>query len=663
MPPDAAQKPGPPSRRTDATPAWSLERKLPVLMAAPLFAFVALSLIVTYGELVRSAEMRSMARLLRAAREVAATAEHTMLLRADTLRQLAADPALVAALRIDDPALRETALVEALEHVRPPADSAYSLVVLDMGGRPIVGIGPPTDETERARIAFDAGMREAPRSAPAGTTHVAVGPLHADGDQVRFWVSAPIVERDRVLGLLAQRRRVGGSAAASQTIGALIGEDVVLSLRNTDDDFWSRSPGGRAIAPAQRENRSTGLVLIREDEPPALAAEAGIAGSPWVVVLETPLQRVHARPRAMVVTLSLVSLLLVGGGVAYSWIISRRITGPLASLTTAAESLARGEYGRPVPVTTKDEIGRLSMAFNAMAAEVDASRRELERQVEQIRSAAEERERANVELQRAIRAAEQAREESERASRAKSDFLAVMSHELRTPLNAIGGYAQLLEMGIHGPVTDAQREALARLGRSQSHLLSLINDVLNFAKIDSGQLEYAIGEVVLDDTLGTLETLVAPQVRAKGLTFDCRPCGRNVRARADREKLQQIALNLIVNAIKFTPPGGTITVDCECDDERALVHVRDTGIGVAPRQLATIFEPFVQVDRALNRPHDGVGLGLAISRDLARGMGGDLSVRSEPGAGSVFTLSLSTSPGMSGAAELGRAASREADPV
>jgi signal transduction histidine kinase len=233
-----------------------------------------------------------------------------------------------------------------------------------------------------------------------------------------------------------------------------------------------------------------------------------------------------------------------------------------------------------------------------------------------------------------------ARTAAEAANRAKTDFLAVMSHELRTPLNAIAGHTELIEIGIHGPVTDAQRDALARIQRSQRHLLGLINDVLNFAKLEAGHVEYDIGEVPLHDTVEGLEPLVSSQLRAKALRFSPCDCRDHPVARADREKVRQILLNVLSNAIKFTSKGGAIGVECVLDDGRVGVRISDTGIGIPADKLEQIFAPFVQVNRALSTAHEGTGLGLAISRDLARGMGGDLTVTSGEGAGSAFTLIL-----------------------
>ena len=233
-----------------------------------------------------------------------------------------------------------------------------------------------------------------------------------------------------------------------------------------------------------------------------------------------------------------------------------------------------------------------------------------------------------------------ARAEAEAANRAKSEFLAVMSHELRTPLNAIGGYAELMEMGIRGPVTGQQREDLARIQWSQRHLLGLINEVLNYAKLETGSVSFAVEDVHVAEVLGETEGLVSPQARAKGLAMDVAACAPDLLVRADREKLRQVLVNLLSNAVKFTDRGGRVDLSCHSADGEIRILVRDTGIGIPADRLAAIFEPFVQVRNDLTRTAEGTGLGLAISRDLVVGMGGDLSVESRLGEGSTFTVRL-----------------------
>jgi signal transduction histidine kinase len=233
-----------------------------------------------------------------------------------------------------------------------------------------------------------------------------------------------------------------------------------------------------------------------------------------------------------------------------------------------------------------------------------------------------------------------ARLEAEEANRAKSEFLAVMSHELRTPLNAIAGYADLIELGIHGEVTKEQREALRRIKQSERHLLGLINGVLNYARLETGNVHYDVAEIAVADLIAMAETLVAPQVMTRSQSLVIRPCDPSITVRVDRDKAQQILLNLLSNAIKFTPRGGRIEIDCHVTPTLVSICVTDNGPGIPSDKLQRIFEPFVQVDSQLTRTQDGVGLGLAISRDLARGMSGDLTVKSTVGTGSCFELTL-----------------------
>lgn len=251
-----------------------------------------------------------------------------------------------------------------------------------------------------------------------------------------------------------------------------------------------------------------------------------------------------------------------------------------------------------------------------------------------------ERKRAEEERVRLLESERVARAEAEAANQAKNEFLKTMSHELRTPLNAIGGFAELMEDGIRGEVSEEQRQDLRRIRRNQKHLLGLINDILNFSRIEAGQVHYEIRDVPVHEVLAAVCEMIEPQALSRSIIYKCDSCSSDVIARADREKLEQVLFNLLSNAIKFTDSGGHVNVTCEAKDSLVTIRVADTGMGIPEEKLAVVFEPFVQLDQSLTRRAEGTGLGLAISRDLARGMGGDLTAQSKVGEGSVFLVCL-----------------------
>lgn len=269
---------------------------------------------------------------------------------------------------------------------------------------------------------------------------------------------------------------------------------------------------------------------------------------------------------------------------------------------------------------------------------LEAKTEALAQSLERAKALLHERDRARAEADEARRAAQAANE-------AKGQFLSVISHELRTPLGAIGGYAALLNEGIRGPLTDGQREYIERIRRSQQHILRLVNELLDLAKIESGQFVLNVRPVPVRAVLESAHTMIEPQVRTGDLRLEVGCDQPTLAFHADRERVEQIVLNLLSNAVKFTPAGGVVKVTAARMEEKICLQVQDTGVGIPAGKLEAVFEPFVQVEPSHPRAGRGTGLGLAISRQLARVMDGDLTVESTRGQGSTFTLTLPRAAG------------------
>ena len=341
-------------------------------------------------------------------------------------------------------------------------------------------------------------------------------------------------------------------------------------------------------------------------------------------LLQLGQQLSNSEQRRALLVLILGSLLAA----AVSYLISRQVTA-------AAET--QGTQARVLQLQNR-RLGEQAQVLQAHKTRLEEAAAELEDSNAALH-------RTNEDLIRVSVEADVARQLAEEANQAKSQFLATMSHELRTPLNAIGGYTELLELGIHGPITDEQRHGLQRIQLAQRHLLGLINDLLNYARLEAGRVEYRIAEVDICQAVEDVLSLLSPQATERQVSSNCDECGV-IPALADRERLQQIFLNLVSNAVKFSDPGDSVRVECSADDTTVTVQVIDTGRGIPPEKLETIFDPFVQVTPNLSTDGGGgAGLGLAISRELARGMDGDLVAVSRLGEGSTFALTLPRSTG------------------
>ena len=599
----------PPDARDQRRASLSLEWTLPIVMTGGIVAALTVLLLSTYVVLRGRAEARTRDRMSHAVQELAREVGQTLIARAEQFSEVASQAAVRRALLDAERKLPvdTVALRRALTLIGASPDSSRPAELWDLRGTPVLSVGPAIDNAVR------------PPPLPTDSQKVQFSKMQQSGERVRFWIIASIEDNGRRAGYLAQPRFITGQRESLRMVREFLFDSITSYLRNADGSVWVTAPDRFAPPPDRVHRTATGLVAYRPGVGDLFVVEALIPGTPWLFTIELPvsvaLEPLVGQTLRLLVPLS---LLVVFVGAVLSLFIGRYITRPLAELTKAAESVSRGTYDRAV-TGGRDELGRLAASFDSMARQVATARRELE--------------------QRAIEA-DTARREAEDANRSKGTFLAMMSHELRTPLNAIGGYTQLLQMGVHGPLTADQERDLARIERSQAHLLALITDILDFARIDAGHVQFKVRDVLVDDVLASVEALATPLLRGRPLVLNCVRCGRPLTVRADRDKLCQVLLNLAGNAIKYTPDGGEISVVVDHDDRMVHVRVQDTGPGIPSDQIGRIFEPFVQGERSLNRPDEGVGLGLAISRELVAGMGGTLAVESELGRGSVFVVTM-----------------------
>jgi signal transduction histidine kinase len=317
------------------------------------------------------------------------------------------------------------------------------------------------------------------------------------------------------------------------------------------------------------------------------------------------------------------------------------------------------DMGLPAVATNKTEMDVLRPGGKSVTAEVRFVEVDWNGEPARIVTLRDVTDRKRAEERsRQLERERQARAEAEAASRAKSEFLATMSHELRTPLNAIIGYSQLLDLGIGGSLTDPQRERVSRITNSGRHLLGLVNEILDLAKVEAGRLSVRTESGRIDEVVRAALSMVQAPADARGVRLIGCEGGTDILYDGDPDRVRQILVNLLNNAVKFTAAGGTVTVDCAVvarpEDSARIdgfgpwvrVRVSDTGIGIPSTRLSSIFDPFVQVEAGHTRQADGSGLGLTISRRLARLMGGDLTVVSEPNHGSTFTLWLQDGSGV-----------------
>ncbi len=616
-------------RRTRPHPKLSLRRKIPLLVSGLTAATLLLAATLAYVEVRAAALATAQARLESIVAELERLTAAGQNARSDLESRVAESSGVRAAL---GGAALDTARLSALLGELRRADEA---------GLPVSLLRP--DGT----VAFSiGGLGEAfdPDSIPPTREDRAYGPLRSVDGRILYWLTIPVPDTGLGFsGWVAQRRRMGNPQTGS-TLGALMGSGIRILLGTLSDPVWvdlsgsaiERSPVDVHLGSAHRARMPGGSE--------GLAVAARLSPAPWIAEVMMPMSQVMARPHAFGARAIVASAALILLTAVLAWLFSGRLTGPLSRLATAADSVAVGNYDLRVQSESDDELGRLASAFNEMAVHVKRSDRELKGQLAEARSLASLLREANL-------TAEKARGEADAANRLKSEMLATVSHEIRTPITVILTHLDLVEAESEGRLTARGKDYLKRIDGASELLMSLLNDLLEFSRIESGEMHVADGIGRVPEVISASVAALEPSAEEKGISIQS-SCREDVAFRGDPQRVQQIVLNLVSNAIKFTPPGGSIVVSgartgAPPDARRGAagwvrIDVEDDGIGMDEDQISRVFEPFVQG----GGEREGAGLGLAISRRLAAMMRGELTADSTPDEGSRFTLWLpeATSP-------------------
>jgi signal transduction histidine kinase len=570
---------------------------------------LGLAVIVVWLTLTRAALNDAQVGLERSVRQLVTLSSNSFRTTQIRYGRIADDSSIRAALTVPNPRNVDAAR-EALIKLNIRPDSGLPVELWNPAGARMADVG--TDSAAAVHLDIPLEANDIPTIHGRGLDSLRIvdtaqiGELERVGNRSLYWLVMPIREHGRLLGFVASRRHVATAPQTEATIRELSGNSAQGYYRNANGSTWTSIGGSPQSLPDGLESKEGHTERVRNGVGRLLFAEGQIPGTPLFIGMEAPRSAIMAVPNATARQLSVLGVLLMLVAALLAWIVGRRVMRPLNDLADAADSVARGDYSARVPAAGTDDVVRLASSFNRMARQIGEDRQLLQT-----------------------------------ANRAKSDFLASMSHELRTPLNAIGGYTELMEMGVRGPITEEQRRDLGRIRASQAHLLGLISSLLDLSRIESGQVEYTMVNVALDPLLLGLEALVLPQATTKNQVLVYEAGDPDLAVYADREKVRQVMLNLLSNAIRYSPAGASITMSAHRNgDATVAIEVKDTGPGIPLDRQRVIFEPFVQLDRSLARTNEGVGLGLSISRDLAHGMQGDLTVTSAPGAGSCFRLIL-----------------------
>jgi signal transduction histidine kinase/CheY-like chemotaxis protein len=396
-----------------------------------------------------------------------------------------------------------------------------------------------------------------------------------------------------------------------------------LALTRRDGALLVREPAAEGAARMPDELiRFTKAALARSEEGTLRSVSSGPGGMPELVAL----QAVRGYPLAIQATMLESTVLQEWWQLA--WLIMLSTLGAVVLVLALVYALLR-QWRLQLQVLETTKLRQLNQELQHTATERERAEEALRRMNEELEARVAQRTHQLL----------AAKDEAERANLAKSEFLSRMSHELRTPMNAVLGFAQLLELDRNHPLTQNQRDFVQHIRHAGNHLLELINDVLDLARVESGKLSINLEPVRLSDVIQECLALVRDSARARGIRVEPPVGDCAVAVRADRIRVKQVVLNLLANAVKYNRGQGSVTLTCASDGKSMRLSVKDTGAGLAPEQLARLFVPFDRLD-ADKVSVEGTGIGLALSKHLTHLMGGEIGVQSTPGTGSTFWIDL-----------------------
>ncbi|MEP6836314.1 MAG: HAMP domain-containing sensor histidine kinase, partial [Gemmatimonas sp.] len=562
--------------------AASLERRLPLMISALLIVTITAFGFFSFSEVRQSSLDAANGQLRTIILQTGDVAGRTLTTRAAALAAIRKNPLIVRG--VSDkatPAERQHA-TEFLKGRRTGGDTTTfvsEMLISASGERALVdGTTPSSEDLTK--------LYQTMRDASHGDS-MTIGIPYAKENSMWYWAATAVSPGDEALGYVAELRRIRASPQIDQQLKGFTGQDISMYYAAVGADVWT---GLRGVPIAPKFDVAAvpdSFHLTTTAGEKLIGVKRRLKGTPWYITFTINEDAVTARSVAFLRRMVAIGTVLLLVAMLGAWWVSRRVTEPLKSLTGAAQQIAGGNYGARELVRTTDELGTLAQAFNGMAERIGESHALLGARIHESETLARD---------------------LHQASQAKSEFLAMMSHELRTPLSAIAGYAEILQMGMRGKLNDAQQADLARIQANQVHLLRIINDILDIAQVESGQMQVKTQPVDVRDVVSDLEPIVLPLFAERNVRYSVHESVLPLVVLAERDRMTQVLVNLVANAIRFTEPGGNISIHASRRATVVDLHVTDTGIGIHSDKLEAIFQPFVQADSGTSRRAQGTGL-------------------------------------------------------